>query len=247
MSGKRKKHHGDRDDDNNNVPKKSLVDYSKVSGHPDANTRRSGEQQNVPAPAAAAAAPPAGSKMSAQMEAVMRLMTGREERTIAQKLADSNRPSWEQYKKDNEDKLNLEGIDQKKMEEYRRELDAEREKKLTRGLNHGAKKKKKRKKYRSSDADDDASESDDGRERRKKKKHKRKKEEKKQKRRRDDSSNDEQESERSSSEQERQQRKKRKKKKISRKDRDKEKDDENSDGEHYRLSNFFTAGSDEDD
>ena len=38
-------------------------------------------------------------------------MTGQEERTIAQKLADSNRPTWEQYKKDNEDKLNLEKTD----------------------------------------------------------------------------------------------------------------------------------------
>eukprot|EP00543_Licmophora_paradoxa_P014944 CAMPEP_0202467284 /NCGR_PEP_ID=MMETSP1360-20130828/71476_1 /ASSEMBLY_ACC=CAM_ASM_000848 /TAXON_ID=515479 /ORGANISM="Licmophora paradoxa, Strain CCMP2313" /LENGTH=42 /DNA_ID= /DNA_START= /DNA_END= /DNA_ORIENTATION= len=32
-------------------------------------------------------------KMSSQMEAVMRVMTGKEERTIAEKLADSNRPT----------------------------------------------------------------------------------------------------------------------------------------------------------
>jgi hypothetical protein len=55
--------------------------------------------------------------MSSQMEAVVRLISGREERTIAEKLADSNRPTWEQYKKDNQDKLNLDGLDQKKMEE----------------------------------------------------------------------------------------------------------------------------------
>ena len=81
----------------------------------------------------AAAQPPA---MSSQMQAVMRVMTGQAERTIAQKLADSNRPTWEQYKKDNEDKLNIEGIDQKKMDEYRKQLDADRESKLARGTNH---------------------------------------------------------------------------------------------------------------
>ena len=75
-------------------------------------------------------------KPSAQMTAVMRVMAGMQERTIAEKLADSNRPTWEQYKKDNEDKLNLSGADQKKMEEYRKELDAQRDKILSRGLNH---------------------------------------------------------------------------------------------------------------
>jgi hypothetical protein len=54
------------------------------------------------------------------MTAVMRLMAGMEERTISEKLADSNRPTWEQYKKDNEDKLNLAGVDQKKMDAYRK-------------------------------------------------------------------------------------------------------------------------------
>lgn len=66
-------------------------------------------------------------KMSAQMDAVMRLMTGQESRTIADKISDSNRPTWDQYKKDNEDKLNITGLDQKKMEEYRLQLDKERE------------------------------------------------------------------------------------------------------------------------
>ena len=56
-------------------------------------------------------------KVSAQMAAVMRVMAGQGERTIAEKLADANRPTWEQYKKDNEDKLNISGLDQKKMEE----------------------------------------------------------------------------------------------------------------------------------
>eukprot|EP00536_Pseudo-nitzschia_multiseries_P003574 jgi/Psemu1/284494/fgenesh1_pg.56_\ len=76
---------------------------------------------NNPPPAAKPAA------MSSQMQAVMRVMTGQGERTIAEKLADSNRPTWEQYKKDNQDKLNIEGIDHKKMEEYRKQLDRDRE------------------------------------------------------------------------------------------------------------------------
>ena len=54
------------------------------------------------------------------MDAVMRLMTGQEKRTIADKISDANRPTWDQYKKDNEDKLNITGLDQKKMEEYRK-------------------------------------------------------------------------------------------------------------------------------
>lgn len=124
---------------------------------------------------------------SAQMEAVMRVLTGQEERTLAQKLADPNRPTWEQYKKDNVDKLNLEGVDAKKMEEYRQQLDAERDKILARGTNHKPnksakekKKKKKRKRHHSSDSSsDDASDDDDDesseRSDRKKKKHKKRK------------------------------------------------------------------------
>ena len=65
--------------------------------------------------------------MSSQMQAVVRLMTGKEERTIAEKIADSNRPTWDQYKKDNQDKFEFAGLDKKKMEEYRRELDTEME------------------------------------------------------------------------------------------------------------------------
>ena len=56
-----------------------------------ADAAAAGAQQQRPAP------------MSSQMQAVVRLLSGQEERTIAQKLADSNRPTWEQYKKDNED------------------------------------------------------------------------------------------------------------------------------------------------
>jgi hypothetical protein len=45
-------------------------------------------------------------KMTSQMQAVMRLMTGKE-RTIVEKNAICNRPTWEQYKEDNQVSLNL--------------------------------------------------------------------------------------------------------------------------------------------
>jgi len=78
------------------------------------------------------------------MDSVMRLMTGQQERGIRDKLNDSNRPTWEQYKKDNADKLDLTGKDEREMEEYRRQLDREREERL-RGRDRGGKKDKKKK------------------------------------------------------------------------------------------------------
>jgi len=41
-------------------------------------------------------------------------------------LADSNRPTWDQYKKDNEEALNISGTEIKNMIAYRQELDASR-------------------------------------------------------------------------------------------------------------------------
>ena len=119
-------------------------------------------------------------KVSAQMAAVMRVMAGQGERTIAEKLADANRPTWEQYKKDNEDKLNISGVDQKKMEQYRKELDAERDKRLNRGLNHkdekkpSKRKKKKRHRYSDSDSSEYSSDDDDRKSHKRRKKHRKK-------------------------------------------------------------------------
>mmetsp|Transcript_6365 Transcript_6365/g.9377 ORF Transcript_6365/g.9377 Transcript_6365/m.9377 type:complete len:188 (+) Transcript_6365:136-699(+) len=182
-----------------------------------------------------ASAPP---KVSSQMEAVMRVMMGKEERTIAEKMADANRPTWEQYKKDNEDKLNLSGADQKKMEEYRRELDAERERILSRGSNHNkkkksSKKKKKRKSDDSSNSDVSAPDVEDD-DRRKSKKNKKNKKRKRKHRRRNSSSDDSS----YESDEEGKQRKKRKSKKSKKK--------ENQKDDRYRLSNFFNGGIDSD-
>jgi hypothetical protein len=62
------------------------------------------------------------------MDAVMRMLTGKEERTIADRISDPNRPTWEQYKKENADKLDLTDDGAKEMRQYRKKLDAAREK-----------------------------------------------------------------------------------------------------------------------
>jgi len=210
-------------------------------------------------PANVAAAPPRA--VSSQMQAVMRVLAGQEERTLAQKLADPNRPTWEQYKKDNEDKLNLEGMDQKKMEEYRQQLDAERDKILARGTNHKPKKreekkksksKKKKRRQHSDSSDIESDDSSDDDRKRKKSKKKRKKKHKKRHRHRDgegsdsgtdddkDDSSASADTDDSSGHQKRKRKSKRKKKK-----RRKENGGDDSDGSHYRLSKFFEgSGSD---
>ena len=250
---KRRRRDREEDDDDDKVVRRSLVDYSKVADrHVDderfEKQRQAKSTADTGPVAAAAGGTPAGKpkQQSSQMAAVMRLMQGKEQRTIAEKLADSNRPTWEQYKKDNEDKLNIEGLDQKKMDEYRKELDEQREKLLTRGTNHGGggggkddKKKKKKKKKHSKRHDDSYSDSyssddyssDDGRKSRKRKKHSKKRSKKK----RYDSDSSEEEDRKKSSKH-----KKKKDKKRKRGDNDDE-----SSGDSYRLSAFFTKGSDD--
>jgi hypothetical protein len=76
---------------------------------------------------------------SSTFDAFQRMAAGKEARTIADKLADTNRPTWEQYKNENEDKLDLHGMEVRKMVEYRRELDRERERKLNAITNPGKK------------------------------------------------------------------------------------------------------------
>jgi len=95
--------------------------------------------------------------MSSTMDALHRMQAGLESRTVRDQINDPNRPTWEQYKKvycspththtlislththtlslthkDNADKLNISGQDAKKMEEYRKQLDKERETRLAR-------------------------------------------------------------------------------------------------------------------
>lgn len=196
---KRRRRDRDRaDDDDAGITRGSGIDYSKVADrHVDDNRYEFQKQaRSTPSTATADAGPTAAAgtsaaaakpKVSSQMVAVMRLMAGMEERTISEKLADSNRPTWEQYKKDNADKLDIVGLDQKKMDAYRKELDDQRDTLLSRGSNHRkekddkkSKKKKKRKHKRHDDSDSSVSDSsdysgDDGRKSHKRKKHKKKK------------------------------------------------------------------------
>lgn len=238
-----RRHDADDNDDYPDAPRKSLVDYSKVSERPShpsvASVPTTAGPSMTPASAPTTAPAPAEKAvpMSSQMQAVVRLMTGQAERTIQEKLADSNRPTWEQYKKDNHDKLNLEGVDQKEMEEYRRELDTERDSRLARGTNHNntKKKKKKRRQDDSSSVDSDDDYSDESRRRRRKHKKHKKKHKRSKKEGDDDSANDSGDDSR---------RKRRKKKHKKKRD---EAGDGDSDGSAYRLSNFFTQGSDDDD
>ena len=120
-----------------------------------------------------------GAAMSSTFDAFQRLAAGLEGRTIADKLADPNRPTWEQYKKDNQDKLDIAGTDAKKMAEYRAQLDRDREQRLT-----GAKRKNAAVSSDDSDSESSSSDSSDssggsGSGEEHKKKHRKKKHKKK--------------------------------------------------------------------
>jgi len=115
-------------------------------------------------------------------DAFIRLAAGLEPRTLSDKINDPNRPTWEKYKKDNEDKLSNTTGDLKKMAEYRAELDREREKRLSGRKNvsdtssdrsDSNEKKKKRKHQHSSDDSSNDSE-DSEKDKKQKKKHKKK-------------------------------------------------------------------------
>lgn len=227
----------DSEQDETFPKKRSLVDYSKITDRHVDDARYEKQRQQGAAtsssPSSMVAVPPA--KMSSQMQAVVRLMTGKEERTIAEKIADSNRPTWDQYKKDNQDKFEFAGLDQKKMEEYRRELDKEREKILSRGVNRASKKKE------SSDSSD-ASDSDDTRSK-KKNKHKHKREvrhhDKRSGRKRISKHKKRKKHDTSSVEDSDRERRKRKKSSSRRKGDDSNNEGKDGADDAYRLSSFF--------
>lgn len=115
-------------------------------------------------------------------DAFTRMAAGLEGRTLAQKIADPNRPTWEQYKKDNEDKLDNVGGEVRKMVEYRRELDKERDSKLNAANSSNAGKKTNNAISDDDDSDEDESEvGSDKKKKSKKEKKKHKKKDKKQK------------------------------------------------------------------
>lgn len=113
---------------------------------------------------------------SSTFDAFKRMTTGVESRTIAEKIADPNRPTWEQFKKENENKLDFVGEDIRKMAEYRAQLDRDREKYLkqasVRNLN------KKNLSSDSEDSSDDKKHKKSKKNKKNKKKHKQKKDKK---------------------------------------------------------------------
>ncbi len=142
--------------------------------------------------------------VSSTFDAFQRMAAGLDRRSIQDNISDPNRPTWEQYKKDNEEKLDLVGNDVRKMVEYRAQLDKERDERLQRGTNHG-----KKSKAISDSSDDDSSDSDSDSDRKKhkkdrkkdkkNKKHKDKKDKKsKKKRKHDDDSSDDSENKKDS-------------------------------------------------
>jgi len=107
------------------------VDYSKVLDRQVGDKRFEREKPGAASTSSSSAAKPGAS--SSTYDAFQRLAAGIDGRTLAEKIADPNRPTWEQYKQDNEDKLNMVGGDVKKMAEYRQQLDREREERLRLG------------------------------------------------------------------------------------------------------------------
>lgn len=128
------------------------VDYSKVVDRQVGDRRF--EREKVGAPVITQ------KPASSTFDAFQRMAAGLDGRTLADKIADPNRPTWEQYKKENEDKLDMVSEDVRKMVQYREQLDQERERRLKQlgGSNRGPK-----------DSDDE-SDSDDS-DRHKSKKH----------------------------------------------------------------------------
>ena len=103
----KKRRRRDREEDIDDTPRKSLIDYSKVADRHVDDNRFEKHRQAGPTSSSAAAVGGISTvttsstqqqqqqpKVSSQMAAVMRIMTGKEERTISEKLADSNRPTW---------------------------------------------------------------------------------------------------------------------------------------------------------
>ncbi|KAE8878142.1 hypothetical protein PF005_g6619 [Phytophthora fragariae] len=223
------------------LKRSSGVDYNQVLDRQIDDSRF--ERQR--AIRAASAAPPPAEKpkhasskaaapQSATMDAFMRMVTGKDERTIADRISDPNRPTWEQYKKENADKLDLNDNGEKEMKEYRKKLDAAREKRLAGGSGSKKRKKKQKKRSRSSSSEDSSSED----ERRRSRHKSRKKSRKSHKRRRRSSDSDDSDSDSDDDRSRRHKRSKKSKKSSRRKDRD-------ASPSPVRLSSFLQQSSDE--
>ena len=113
-------------------PKGGLVNYDLVVDRP-ASDKRFIREQSYRSQTTSGSSSSSG-PVTSTFDAFKRMAAGLESRTLSDRLADNaNRPTWEQYKKDNESKLDLVGGEARKMIEYRAQLDMERERKLKHG------------------------------------------------------------------------------------------------------------------
>ncbi|CAE7469535.1 unnamed protein product [Symbiodinium microadriaticum] len=170
MSGKQKK---ERVEDG--LKRGGGVNYAQVLEHRIDDKRHEREKEYKRKQMDGTAVQPSRQAASSTFDAFQRMAAGLEGRTLAEKIADPNRPSWEQYKKDNEDKLDMMGAEMRKMTEYRAQLDREREEKLAKGRSNSYK----RNLYSDSEEDEDSDDSSS--KHHKKKKHKKEKKSKKDK------------------------------------------------------------------
>ncbi|CAI5747478.1 unnamed protein product [Peronospora destructor] len=211
--------------DKHGLKRSSGVDYSQVRDRQIDDHRF--ERQRVIR--AASSAPPveqqpknagvkAAAPVSATMDAFMRMVTGKEERTIADRISDPNRPTWEQYKKENADKLDLTGRYQGEETGGKQQLQEE---------------EKKHKKRSGSSSSDDLSNEDEHR----RSKHKSRKKRKSRKRRRKSLDLDDSDPDLSDDRSRRHKRSQKSKKSSSRKDRD-------VSPSPVRLSSFLQQSSD---
>lgn len=153
-----------------NRPAGAGVDFSKLSTAPaeDKRFQRERAKESLSGPGTSAFS--LTSKSSSTFDALKRMAVGLEGRTLAEKINDPNRLTWEEYKKVNESKLadNSGEANSLALAKYREELDRERERKLKE-----AKENSKRKRDAGFDNDNESSSdssSSSSRERRKEKK-----------------------------------------------------------------------------
>jgi hypothetical protein len=172
----RKKRAKERRDDG--IPRGCGINYNELKDRHVDDKRFERERQKGSPPADDAPAKP----LPSTQDALFRIQAGLESRTIAQKIADPFRPTWEQYKKENEDKLDLKGQEVRKMLQYRQELDAERERKLALRQSKAAPQHVVGSDDDDDELDEDEEEDDDG-SNSKKKRRKREKEKEKEKKR----------------------------------------------------------------
>lgn len=103
---KKSRKHRERDLRDDGLKRGGLVDYTAISDHQIIDKRFEREKSLAAAPSSSGSSSQQQASTST-FDAFKRMAAGLEGRTLAEKIADPNRPTWEQYKKDNEDKLDM--------------------------------------------------------------------------------------------------------------------------------------------